>query len=612
MFHLSVALLLAAGSTTSFAADDTAAPVIITATRTAQSADAALASVTVITRADLEREQALSVQDALRSVVGLSLDNNGGMGKATAVFLRGTESAHVLVLIDGVKVGSATLGTTSFQDIPVDQIERIEIVRGPRSSLYGSEAIGGVIQIFTRRGNGKLTPSFGVGVGSHDTGKLTAGISGGDADNWINVNLSALNTGGINACSGNPSGGGCNTNEPDADGYRNQSATLRAGHRFADSTEVEVTTLRTQGHNHFDSSYANEADFAQQALGGQLRFSPSDIWHATILAGQSRDNSKYFLGDADKDTYKTRRDTMSFQNDIAPTENQIATVGIDYQKDVVGGTTDYDVASRDNKGVFVQYQFRAGKHDVQLSARSDDNQQFDRHNTYGLMVGHNLAPGVRLKASYGTAFKAPTFNELYYPGYGNAALVPEKSRSGEIGVDGHPAWGHWSANVFQTKVTDLIVFRGPTYIADNIDAARIRGMEATVSATLASWLVTANTTLINPEDRSPGVNHGELLARRTRQIANIDLGRQFGSVNVATSMHAEGKRYDYFDPAFKDRLGGFATVDVHAELPIAPEWLLQARVANLFDKHYETARYFNQDGRNYFITVRYQPSAKQL
>ena len=177
-------LLLSSYSLSLHAADDTAEPVIVTATRTAQTADETLAAVTVITRKDIERQQAVTVADLLRGTPGVSVANNGGLGKGTSIFLRGTESDHVLVLIDGVKVGSATSGTTAFEDISVDQIERIEIVRGPRSSLYGSEAIGGVIQIFTRKGGGAVTPRFSLGAGSHGTYTGTAGVSaldgGGD------------------------------------------------------------------------------------------------------------------------------------------------------------------------------------------------------------------------------------------------------------------------------------------------------------------------------------------------------------------------------------------------------------------------------------------------
>ncbi|MBI3776748.1 MAG: TonB-dependent vitamin B12 receptor [Gammaproteobacteria bacterium] len=615
-FNLSAASLLVVGSTSIFAADETAAPVIVTATRTAQSADATLASVTVITRADLERTQVLSVQDALRDVPGINIDNNGGLGKYTSIFMRGTNPGHVLILVDGIKVGSATAGTTPIQDIPIDQIERIEIVRGPLSSLYGSEALGGVIQIFTRKGQDQVTPSFSAGAGSNHTYKLEAGVSGAIDDSWFNANLSNLDSIGFNACSGAPyiseesQGGGCNTYEPDVDGYKRHSATMRAGHRFADGTNLEATALRTQGKNQYDGVGQNEGDFVQQVFSGKLQFSPAEIWHTTLVAGRSWDNTKNYLNGDYVSKFDTRRDTVSLQNDIATSEKQVTTLGLDYQDDSLESNTLYTVTSRDNKGLFAQYQTILSGHSLALSARRDHNEQFKGHNTGNLMWGYDIIAGMRVKASYGTAFKAPSFNDLYYPIYGNPSVAPEKSRSTEIGLEAKTSWGRWSTNVFQTNVTNLIVFRGPSYIADNIDTVRIRGLEASISATVEQWHIAANGTLINPEDRSPGVNHGELLARRTRQIANIDLGRRFGIVNVATSMHAEGKRYDYFDPAVKDRLGGFATIDLRVELPIAPEWMLQARASNLLDKRYETAHYYNQDGRNYFLTLRYQPSLK--
>lgn len=602
------ALLLSCSSVVAAIENIESEAVVITATRTAQSADATLASVTVITRADLESAQASSLQDALRGIAGLSVGNNGGAGKATSVFLRGTESDHVLVLIDGVKVGSATLGTTSFQDIPVDQIERIEIVRGPRSSLYGSEAIGGVIQIFTRRGRGPFAPTFSTGAGSHQTVKLAAGASGGNEDLWFNVNLGTLRTSGINACRGNPGGGGCFADEPDADGYRNDSATLRAGVRFADGAEAEASALRVQGHNEFDGTTVNESDYAQQVLGAQLRFSPASLWHAAFLVGQSRDDSKYFLGDGYRSRFNTRRDTLSFQNDIALTDRQLVTLGFDYQKDSVSSTTSYDVSTRDNRGVFAQYQIGLGMQSLQVSARSDDNAQFGRNNTGGILWGHDLAPGVRVKASYGTAFKAPTFNELYYPGFGNPALTPESSRSSEIGMDIKAGASKGSISFYETTTRDLIAFDSTILAPANIAAARIVGAEFAFGVTLAEWALRANASLLHPENRANDANRGNVLPRRAEEIANLDIGRRIGTLGFGASLHAEGRRYD--DLANTNQLAGYATLDVRGEYAVAREWTLQVRVANLFDKKYETARYFNQDGRNYFLTVRYQREAK--
>ena len=220
--HVPAMAALLLSTTPTVFAGNTAEPIIVTATRTAETANASLASVTVISRKDIERQQARSMQDLLRGVPGLGVVNNGGPGKNTSIFMRGTNADHVLVMIDGIKVGSATTGTTAFQNIPIDQIERVEIVRGPRSSLYGSEAIGGVIQIFTRKGSGGsgFKPSFSFGGGSYGTTNGSVGLSGNSKQGWFNLSGSEIRSNGFNACNGKPSpgGAGCFTNEPDKDG----------------------------------------------------------------------------------------------------------------------------------------------------------------------------------------------------------------------------------------------------------------------------------------------------------------------------------------------------------------------------------------------------------
>ncbi len=264
--------LLFAVTSLAQAATDTLDEVVVTATRTAQAADASLASVTVITRQDIERLQAQSVPEVLRGVAGLTFSNNGGAGKATSVFLRGTNADHVLVLVDGIKIGSATLGTASFQDIPVAQIERIEIVRGPRASLYGSEAIGGVIQIFTRKGGGAMAPSASFTAGSYGTYNTALGLSGGGEQSWFNAKAAQQNVQGFNACRGKPApgGAGCFVNEPDKDGYNNSSLGLNGGYRFANGLVADVQVLRADSKNRYDGSnlVGNQAEGVQQVVGG--------------------------------------------------------------------------------------------------------------------------------------------------------------------------------------------------------------------------------------------------------------------------------------------------------------------------------------------------------
>lgn len=605
-FWLPATALLFVSPTLS-AADNAAEPVVVTATRTARTVDETLASVTVITREDIERLQASTVLDLLRGTPGLSITNNGGLGKSTSVFLRGTESDHVLVLIDGVKVGSATLGTAAFQDIPVEQIERIEIVRGPRSSLYGSEAIGGVIQIFTRKGGGALRPYLSFGGGSYQTYNASAGVSGGGERGWFNLSASGLTTEGFNACNGKPSpgGAGCFTYEPDKDGYRNASGSVRAGYRFTNSAEVDVNALRAEGKNRFDGSFVNESQSVQQVLGGRLRLTPLAAWHMTLAAGQSRDDSDNFKDGAFKSRFDTTRDTVSLQNDITLGQTHLVTVGLDYQNDKIDSTEAYAVTARDNEGLFAQYQGAFGPQNVQFAVRRDDNEQFGEHTTGGLAWGYDLDKDLRVTASYGTAFKAPTFNELYFPDFGNPNLRPEESRSYELGVRGKNAWGGWSLSAYQTDVDDLIAFDAATFAPANIDEARIRGIEAVLSVRLSEWQLRSSLTLLDPENRASGANYGKVLPRRAEQALRVDLDRTFGKFRVGGSLLSEGRRYD--DLANTREMGGYAILNLRGEYVLTRAWRLQARIENLFDKEYETASYYNQPGRSFFVTLRYQP-----
>ena len=275
---IAAALLLPAFALPTPARADAAATdldqVVVTATRTAQTQDQTLAAVTVIDRAEIERLQPASVAGLLTGRAGISLANNGGPGKSTSVFLRGTESDHVLVLVDGIKLGSATSGGASLQDIPAEQVERIEIVRGPFSSLYGSEAIGGVIQIFTRKPHGAFSPNASVGIGSENTQRVSAGIGGRASDpkhgGWYAINAAHQDTDGINAYRGT------RNFDPDEDGYRNTSLTVQGGYRFNPQWDADVRAFRAEGRNEYDGSANDVADVVQQVIGGRVRYAPTE------------------------------------------------------------------------------------------------------------------------------------------------------------------------------------------------------------------------------------------------------------------------------------------------------------------------------------------------
>ncbi|RZA34232.1 MAG: TonB-dependent vitamin B12 receptor [Lysobacteraceae bacterium] len=593
--------------------------IVVTATRTEVALQDSVLPAQVIDREEIERTQARSLPELLKGRAGINLTNQGGAGKLTSVFLRGAESDHVLVLVDGVRIGSATAGLASFQDLPVDQIERIEIVRGPRSSLYGSEAIGGVIQIFTRKGGLGFQPHFRIGAGSHNLREASAGFSNRTQRGWISAEGAYQETDGINACRGSGTlFQGCFADEPDEDGYRNVSVSLRGGVNLTDALTLEGHFLNADADNEYDSSIfgGNEAENTQRVAGGKLTWSANDRLKLAVQAGRADDKSDaYYRNAATPDlrtfvnTFDTQRDTASVQADFTLAEGHLLTAGGDWQQDNITSSTGFSVDSRDNTGVFVEYQRRIGTHQWQASVRNDDNEQFGDHLTGSAGWGLAFGDGFRLNASYGTGFKAPTFNDLYYPGSESPDLKPEQSESLNIGVSQYKDNWNWTFNVFETRIDDLIVFvyPPPDYngIGMNVDEARIRGAEFTVGVQLAGFDISTQLSHIDPRNRSAGYEHN-LLARRSRNTARIDVDRAFGDFRVGLTGTGASHRYDNLSNTA--RLAGYGTLDLRVEYAVTADWTLQARATNVFDRQYETIAWYNQPGREYGLSLRYQPS----
>ncbi len=581
--------------------------VLVTATRTEIALRDSLAPAQVIDRAEIERSQVTSLQDLLRGRAGINLANSGGPGKQTSLFLRGTNSSHTLVLVDGVRINTADMGLAMIQDLPVEQIERIEIVRGPASSLYGADAIGGVIQIFTRRNPGQFLPHLRLGGGSNGLREAAGGFGGTGERGWFGTDIAYQRTDGINACRGSATlFTGCFADEPDRDGYRNLSASLRGGYSLTDTLSVEGSALRADGENHYDGYY-NYSETRQQVLGGKLRYTPNTRFGLTVSAGRADNESENYNGGTWMGSAQTHRDSASVQADFGLAEGQLLSAGVDWSEDSLDGTTTaYTVDSRDNTGVFVQYQARFGNHALQASARNDDNAQFGNHSTGSLAWGLEFGQGFKLTASVGTAFKAPTFSDLYDPWSGVPTLDPEESRSANIGIAQYGAGWHWGLDAYQTRIDDLITYDSSTWMMAQVEEARIQGAELTGGIEIAGWNLSAQASYTDPRNRTDGSpQYDKLLARRARLTGRIDLDRRFGDLRVGATVNGTGERYD--NAANTVRLGGYGTTDLRVEYALTGDWSLLARVGNVFDRAYETVSWYNQPGREFGLSVRYQP-----
>lgn len=576
----------------------------VTATRTARTADETLASVTVITRRDIETSQALDLPQLLAGLPGITMTSNGGYGKTTSLHLRGSNSSQVLVLIDGVRIGSASLGTTAWEHLPIAQIERIEVVRGPQSHLYGSDAIGGVVQIFTRKGSGgeRARLDGEIGYGTYNTLNGNLGVSGGGDASSYSLRFAGFSSDGFDAA---------DDNNPDLDGYRQTSLSGNLSHRFANGLDIQLTGMRSEGNTEydgFDRTRSYDTDFVQQVINGRLRFSPASWWDLSVTAGESRDKSRNHVDHGLDSVFETRIPQASWQNDFMVGDDGILTAGLDFLQDRVDGSTEYSETTRNNTGLFAQYQGDFGRSNFNAGIRYDDNEQFGGHTTGNIAWGYGLTDTLRLVASYGTAFKAPTFNDLYYQdpwgSSGNPDLDPEKSKSYELGLEGAPAWGSWSLRAYRTDIDDLIQW---TQIApwiwqpQNIASARIDGLEAALTTELSGWIVSGSLTLLDPKDR----DSGNLLPSRSRQTFRLDVDRRFGASGVGATVRASS--YSYDDPDNLVRISGFGLVDLRMDHYLTPDWAVRGKISNLFDKDYQTRAGYNEPGIELFLSIVYQP-----
>jgi vitamin B12 transporter len=593
---------------------------LISANRQVEARNDSSAANTVFTREDIDRLQPSDVPDLLRRVPGVQVAQAGGRGSLPGIYIRGTQSAQSLVLVDGQRIGSSTSGDSNLQHLNIEQIERVEVLRGSRSVIYGSDAIGGVIQIFTRRGSEQgLQPRMHVGFGSNQTWERSLGLSGGDEKTRFNLGASLDETAGIDRTHESyPSDG-------DHDAYRNKSVSLSLSHALTNDIEIGANLLDNRGKSEFDSpfgAYQQQpySDFNVSSFSGYMDARVSEHWKTRLELGHSenREQVKDRLSD-EHSVFNTYRDSVNWQNDVSLNSRNSLILGGDWYQDRInsdfddfGNRNSLDEDSRWNRAAFIQHRYQADSFSTELGLRHDDNQQFGSQNTWSGTFTLPLSPDNDLLLSYSEGFRAPTFNDLYYPKYSNPNLKPETSKSYEL------QWrsqltdsSRLEASVYRTDLEDAIIV-GSNSRPENVASARINGFEAALKQELFDWQSNLGVSIIDPRDRDTG----HTLARRARRTLSWDLDRQFDQVSLGASWQAVSSSYD--DKDNMQALGGYALFGLRSSWALNREIKLDLKVDNVFDKGYSRANYsydgsqygYREEGRVWMFGVTWTPETR--
>lgn len=574
---------------------------VITANRDVQQRGESSAAISVFTRQDIERLNPSSVGELLSRVPGVQVIRNGGRGANTSLFIRGTSNAQSLVLIDGVRIGSASSGGAALQYLSVEQIERIEVLRGSRSAMYGADALGGVVQIFTRRGEGEgLHPYLRLAGGSEGTWERSLGLSGGDGRTRYNLTGSLEETDGIDRTDLSYA------SDADHDAFRNRSFSLNLAHSLSDDLEIGLSAVDQRGKSEYDNPYGrfdystylsypaeNWSEFSQSSISAYVDANLADSWSSRLELGHSEDKQedfdKLFPG---SDVFNTYRDSAAWLNTLQLGNDQQLRVGLDYQEDNLHSSTAYSEEERWNQAAFIQHSYQGEHFSTELGLRHDKNEQYGSENTWNAALTLPLNQANELVLSYAEGFRVPTFNDLYGPANwgSNPDLDPERSKSYELQWRSQLAEGtRLEASLYRTDVDDLItyVWDSSTFIGRNynVDQARINGFEVSLQQQLGAWTGNLSLSIIDPRDR----DSGHTLARRAKRHLSLDLDRRLGDFNVGATWQAYSQRYD--DVANNREIAGYGVLDLRGSWQASKELAFDLKLANLLDKGYSTALY---------------------
>jgi len=602
----SLALAMAAPYAAAETPSDT---VVVTASRSPQPLGEVISDTLTIGPEQIAESGAGSIIDLLQRQRGIEVARNGGAGTSSSVFIRGANSNQNIVLVDGIRIGSSTSGAANWTAIPLTAIDHIEVVYGPLSTLYGADALGGVIQIFTKKGKGAPALTAFAGYGSDNTREADASVSGATGgDHSVSYSISAgkEKSDGYSATrSGNFS------YNPDKDGYDKESAAGNISLQLAKGHEVGALLLHSRVNAQYDNGVASTYDVHNvqkvETYGIYAKDQFLPFWTSLIQVSQARDELGSYSSPV-VSQINTKQTDYTWQNDVLIGADVLQLL-YDHREEKVDSNDTIALAKQRSTNAFAAaYSAKRGANLFNLSARHD-NSEYGSKDTGAAGYGYAFSQQLRATASVGTSFRAPTFNELYYPGFGVPSNKPEEGRNAEVGVhydDGLTAFG---ANYYHNRLTNLLVSISPCPYdtrppynfgcAYNVNHALLEGLTLEASRKLGNLALAGNIDLQDPRDETSD----KRLARRAKKHANFTAEYNTGPLKVGTELELSGDRYD--DAANKSRLGGYGLVNLFATYRITPDWSALIRWNNIADKQYDLARFYNTPGSKVFAGIRY-------
>ena len=589
-------------------------PVVVTGTREPQTLSRSTADIVVIDADTIRDSTADSIEDLLRREAGMQLTRNGGPGQSTGFFIRGASTNGTVVLIDGVRVGSATVGQAEFESLSLAQIDHIEVRRGPASSLYGADAVGGVVQIFTRRGDGSPRVVAHAAIGGYGSQQGDLGVSGSQGGFDYSVSAGRERSDGVSALRPNDQFGDYN---PDKDGYGRSFGQARLGYEPAAGHHIGITLVETRLNAQYDSAEFNPPDFnadpspdfrnhlTTKLASIDYRGVLSSRWTTTLQASKNIDDDD--SGGTTLSRFKTDREQATWQNALQLGAEQQLVLAYEYLHEAVQADVFTDRPDRNNNALVAGYSGAFGANNLEASLRHDDNSVYGDNTTGSLGYSYRLTPQFKLRALGGTTFRAPTFNDLFYPGFGVSTVKPERGRSFEVGAEWQSGGSRASATVYRNDVTDLIGFQpdatqcppDPAYAfgcAANTSRARLQGATLTGAQRWGGLDVRAVVDLVDAKDRDTG----ERLARRAAHQESLAADYRTGAWTFGGSLLDIGSR-----PDGGVVLGGYVLVNLNATWHFMPQWRVEASLLNALDHRVEPVRDYRGLGRQAWIGLRF-------